>query len=198
QRGAAAATVDYRLSHGPGLVHPVHAEDVAAALGWLVARAPKYGYNPRKVVVVGHSAGAHIAAILATSPRLFNVAGKPEGFVGLEGIYDLPTLAARWPTYPQWFLNAAFGADRRGWESASPTHRPVVARSPWLIVHQRGDELVDVAQSDLFSRHLREAGVRITDLRPDGGSHDGAMEALAIPGNGVVRLIFRMIQDERK
>ena len=185
----ASAIVDYRLS--PGVRHPAHAEDVASALAWLVAHAKEHGYDPKRVFVVGHSAGAHIAGTIATTPGLLALA-KPAGFVGLEGIYDIPQLADRWPKYPDWFLTKAFG-DEKGWAKASPTRAKVASRSPWLLVHSKADELVDVPQTEEFARHLRSAGVRVDVFTPDKGSHDGVIRGLAEPESEVAAAIMRFV-----
>ena len=189
--GVATATVDYRLS--PKVQHPVHAADVAQALRWLGASAKRYGYDPRRIFVVGHSAGGHAAGMIATDPRLLALA-KPAGFVGIEGIYDIPNLATRWPAYPNWFLNRAFTPGRAGWPAASPTRRKVVSRAPWLLIHSKGDELVDMAQTDDFAAHLRAAGVRVEILRPSGLTHDGVIGHLATPGDPVAAAIIAFVR----
>lgn len=193
KRGIAAASVDYRLS--PRVQHPAHAEDVARAIAWLSANAEKQGYDPKRIFVVGHSAGAHIAATLATDPRLLALA-KPAGFVGLEGIYDLPNLAARWPSYPDWFLKGAFG-DPKGWPAASPTRAEVASKAPWLLVHSTGDELVDPSQTDDFARHLRDAGVAVERLRPAGKGHDEVVEGLGAPDDEVTKALVAFVEKTR-
>ncbi len=190
QKGnVASAIVDYRLS--PSVRHPAHAEDVAHALAWLAAHSKENGYDPKRIFVVGHSAGAHIAGTIATTPKLLALA-RPAGFVGLEGIYDVPQLAERWPKYPDWFLKKAFG-DERGWAGASPTRAKVASRVPWLLVHSKADELVDVPQTEEFARHLRSAGVRVDVFTPDQGSHDGVVKGLAEADSEVAGAIMRFV-----
>lgn len=190
-QGLATATVDYRLS--PTVRHPAHAADVARAIYWLRASAKRYGYDPKRVFVVGHSAGGHIAGMLATDAKMLALS-RPAGFVGLEGIYDVPALADRWPTYPGWFLNGAFGSNRSLWPSASPTRRKVLSRAPWLLVHSKGDELVDMGQTDGFAAHLRASGVRVEVLRPSGLTHDGVVRGLGTPGDAVAKAIVAFVK----
>ncbi len=175
--GLATATIDYRLS--PAVRHPVHAEDVAHALAWLAA------HEGRPLVVVGHSAGAHIAMTIASTPNLLALA-RPVGFVGLEGIYDVIQLAERWPGYPSWFLEKAFGDDASRWpESGTP-----LTEAPWLLVHSEDDELVDAGQRDLFADRLRATGVAIQTLTPKGKSHDGVVRDLASLDDAVTRAVI--------
>jgi acetyl esterase/lipase len=186
----AAATVDYRLS--PGVVHPAHAEDVANALGLLHRKAATYGYDSGRIFVVGHSAGGHIAATIATDSKLLAIA-KPAGFVGLEGIYDIPDLAKRWPTYPDWFLKKAFGTDPSAWPKASPTRLKLVSKRPWLIVHSSGDELVDVGQAEGFADHLKQSGVQVEMLRPEGKTHFAVVTSLSDPDDAVTKAIVKFV-----
>lgn len=189
--GIAAATVDYRLS--PSVTHPAHAQDAADALAWLYSHAQKFQFNPEKIFLVGHSAGGHIAATIATDPKLTEKS-HVTGFVGLEGIYDIPNLAKRWPTYPNWFLNRAFGTDQTKWAAASPTRSKVVGKTPWLLVHSKGDELVDMGQMDGFAAHLEKAGVSVKVLRPAKKTHDGVVESLSQPNDDVAAAIIEFVK----
>lgn len=66
--GIVCGVISYRLS--PEVCHPEHAQDVAAAFWWLVQNAKKYGGNPHRITLVGHSAGAHLITYLLSSPEL--------------------------------------------------------------------------------------------------------------------------------
>lgn len=66
-QGIAFVATNYRLS--PAVKHPAHAEDVAKAFAWVHANLPKRGANVKHLYVSGHSAGGHLAALLATDER---------------------------------------------------------------------------------------------------------------------------------
>jgi acetyl esterase/lipase len=187
--GMAVATVDYRLS--PAVQHPAHAEDVAAALMWLKDNAAKRGFDKDRIFLVGHSAGAHIAATIAADPK----ATKPAGYVGLEGIYDIPNLAKRWPTYPSWFLLKAFG-DAEKWPAASPTLQPLASKAPWLLVHSKADELVDLPQTLDYAAHLRKEGVKVETLTPASKTHFGVVQSLSRPDDDVAQAIVKFIKSQ--
>ena len=193
--GIAFAAVNYRLSTVPGIVHPTHSLDTAKAIAWLV-KAGK-GFDPKKVFVSGHSAGAHIAATLATSRSFWPSAGvptgwRPAGYIGFEGIYDIPTLAIRWPTYPQWFLTKAFG-DAKSWAQASPARLKNADHRPWLVIHSHKDELVDTGQSTEFAKAMRKQGVPAEYVEVPFKSHFGVVTGLGIKGDPATEAVLRFI-----
>lgn len=72
--------------------HPDHVRDVAKAVRWIVDYAPLYGGDPRSIVVVGHSAGGHLAALLCTNRRFLDAEGVPletvAGCIAISGVYS--------------------------------------------------------------------------------------------------------------
>lgn len=81
---------DYRLY--PEVQFPGFIDDAAQAVAFARRAAPSYGGDPQRLFIVGHSAGAHIAAMLALDPRYLEKAGMSRrdlaGVVGLAGPYD--------------------------------------------------------------------------------------------------------------
>jgi hypothetical protein len=153
--------------------HPVHAEDILQFLSFLIDWKGQGGgggglgqppYDPRKIYLMGHSCGAHILASIfldssATSPTLTPSApllGAVQAIVMSEGIYDLDLLLSSFPEYREWFVEAAFGK-QDSYAEFSVTTFPLRTPDPrirWLIVHSKGDTLVDMAQSEGIYRHL--------------------------------------------
>ena len=90
QRGILTFVPDYRLF--PEAPFPGFVEDCARATTWALAHAAGYGGDPRRVFVVGHSAGAFNAAMLGLNPAFLAAAGSSRdrlaGVVGLAGPYD--------------------------------------------------------------------------------------------------------------
>src|SRR5687767_15010899 len=64
--GVGLAATSYRLS--PQVKHPEHVKDVARAFAWVHANIAKHGGSPDRLYVMGHSAGGHLAALLALDP----------------------------------------------------------------------------------------------------------------------------------
>lgn len=96
-RGFVAVIADYRLY--PQVKFPAFVEDGARAVAWVREHAGDYGADPNKLVLMGHSAGAHIAAMLTLDEQyLAAVGGTPKtwlaGTIGLAGPYDFLPLEA--------------------------------------------------------------------------------------------------------
>jgi acetyl esterase/lipase len=195
--GLAVALVNYRLS--PAVQNPEHVRDGAKAYSVLVAEASKYGYDPERIFLSGHSAGAHNAAMIATGDYLqsANVPARdlPKGFIGLEGIYDIPDLQSKFPTYQGWFLEKAFGPDTN-WPEASPRRRPIKILAPWLVVQSTQDTLVDQSQADKFAAHLKEGGVQVTIQSAALGDHDAVVTSMSEMSNQTALEILKFIVDK--
>lgn len=183
-QGVAVAVINYRLSDAGTNPHPAHVQDAAAAVAFLRKEAPRYGYDAEQLFVGGHSAGAHISALLAFAPGYLHAVGeKPEsvrGFIGIEGIYDLPALLLRWPSYREDFITQAFG-NEEAWTAASPQRLPLRLKRPWLLIHSQKDELVDEPQSRRFAEALQKAGVPVEYVVSKQGSHFGVLGQLVDP-----------------
>src|SRR5262249_60177131 len=67
KNGIGAVIISYRLT--PQVKHPGHIEDVARAFAWTHANIGKHGGRADQIFVAGHSAGGHLAALLATNER---------------------------------------------------------------------------------------------------------------------------------
>src|SRR5688572_29242076 len=92
-QGYAFASVNYRLV--PDATPAGQAADVAAAVAYLVAHAERLGIDPDRIILSGHSAGAHLAALVGTDPAWLAAHGLPvstiDGIVLLDGAgYDVP------------------------------------------------------------------------------------------------------------
>ena len=147
-----------------------------------------------KLFLMGHSAGAHMIGFWNsehTSPRVY-------GFIGIEGIYDIPNLVQHWPTYGNWFIAAEFGTDKSRWPGASPTRLKMKSARPWLIVHSEKDELVDLAQSSDFVAHLTAAKIPVDFVRLHSDSHFGAVNNLGDPASEVSRAVVKFVRATMK
>jgi acetyl esterase/lipase len=154
--GAVFVSVNYRLSSSAnGVRHPDHVEDVAGAVAWVQANASSLGGRADKIALLGHSAGAHLVALLVTNPRFLEARGLTAGVVTCVGSYDteytVAEIVARDARY-----ESVFGSDPAGWADASPSAQVRPGLPPFQLACRgtRGR----VEQCDGFGNALRGVG----------------------------------------
>jgi acetyl esterase/lipase len=115
-------SINYRLS--PDYQFPAHAYDVAQAFYWIKKNIHNYGGNPEKIFLLGHSAGGHLAALIALDEKYLDKYDlSPSDIAGVIGLdsaaYHLPSLFSAEPEN-QYLFSWAFGDNPQDWEDASP------------------------------------------------------------------------------
>jgi acetyl esterase/lipase len=165
--GIATLTTTYRTSSDQAFF-PVPVEDVVCAVDDAAARVRAAGATPGPVVVVGHSAGAQLAALAALTARdhqdgCAEPLVEPDGLVGLAGPYDVVAAAS----LAQLLFAQPLDADPATWAAGNPLEH--VDLRPDLVVrllHGQGDQVVPVSFSEDFASALERAGhdVRLTVL----------------------------------
>jgi acetyl esterase/lipase len=159
--GFACALAGYRLA--PAHRFPAQAEDAAAAARWLLAE----GHGP--LVLGGHSAGAHLAALLALDPQWLGESPPLAGVAGLCGVYDLER-AARSSWMRQTMLIPALGDDPAAWRAASPVNHVRSVPFPFWLHNAEVDWGLP-AQTRALAAGLRAAGVEVTTSVAPGTHH---------------------------
>jgi len=199
RNGWVYVSINYRLS--PRVKHPEHARDAAAAIAYIHEHATEFGGDPDNIVIMGHSAGAHIAAIVACDEDLleeYNMAPSDlKGVVLLDGAgYDIPN-QMKSPLLrgtSRKMYESAFGTDPTLWAKASPTlqAKPGDKLPPMLAVH------IDRMRSRIESPKLVEAWKKtdaIAELHyapnPD---HKGLNTLVGIENDPDSRVIESFIQ----
>jgi acetyl esterase/lipase len=91
-QGIGVVLPNYRLS--PGVKHPEHIKDVAGAFAWTYGHIGKYGGDVKRLYLGGHSAGGHLAALLATDETYLPAEGLRtsdiKGVIAISGVYKVP------------------------------------------------------------------------------------------------------------
>jgi acetyl esterase/lipase len=170
--GFAAVTITYDTS-ATGTYYPRPVEEVACGLAYAASQVPDV-----PVVVVGHSAGANLAMLVALQPTRTDVTCPYEptaadGVVGLAGVYDV---------HRSYIGELLFGVpqeeDPELWRDGNPltwsAERPEV---PALLVHGLDDELAPVWFSQDMAAALEEGGHQVTAVYPDGARHSDVIAA---------------------
>ena len=202
-RGLAFATVNYRLV--PGAKVEDQAQDVADAVGYLVKHARELGIDASRIVLAGHSAGAHLSALVATDPQYLQRAGlgldRLKGVILLDGAaYDVPAQRQDGARIMQRVYSQAFGDDPARQRALSPTLQAVAPNAPaFLILHVDRED--GKRQSEALGTALRGAGASVSVQALEGKGLRGHMainRSLGdphYPGTAIVdRWIDRLIR----
>ena len=151
-KGILAIIPDYRVF--PQVRFPEFEFDAAQAVRWVFDHAEELGGDPQRIFVVGHSAGAHIAALLGTDQHYLASTGlKPKdlaGIVGIAGPYDFLPL-----TDPD--LVEVFG-EKKDWPASQPVNFVDGDEPPFLLLQGLGDRVVWPRNSIALQSRLHDAG----------------------------------------
>lgn len=163
EQGYAFASINYRLV--PAATVEQQAADVASALAAVLAKADALGIDRTKVVLMGHSAGAHLVALVGTDERYLRGAGL--SFADVDGVipndgaaYDVPAQMQDGGRFMQSTYIQAFGTDPVRQRALSPTLQVAAPNAPkFLLLHvQRSD---GVKQAEGLAAALRKAGTGV-------------------------------------
>jgi acetyl esterase/lipase len=191
-RGFVVVVPDYRLH--PEVTFPAFVEDAAAAVAWTARHAAEFGGDPQHLFVMGHSAGAHLAAMVSLDARFLAAQDLSPaaiaGFIGLAGPYDfLPLTTER--------LQRIFPEETR---ARSQPIDFVSANAPRaLLVTGDSDTTVRPGNTQRLAARLRAAGVAVREVSyPDEG-HITIVTRLAAPlrvGGALLDEIERFVRGE--
>jgi len=171
RRGFVAVLPDYRLY--PQVRFPTFVDDAAAAVAWTLEHATEYGGDPERVFVMGHSAGAHIGALVHYAEDYLARAGasrRPCGFVGLAGPYDFLPLVS--PTLKDVFPEA-HRAD------SQPINFVDGDEGPALLLHGLHDNTVKPRNSASLAESVAQAGGEVELEIYDQRGHAGLLLSLS-------------------
>jgi arylformamidase len=158
-------SINYRLS--PDYQFPAHAYDVARAFSWIKKNIHSYGGNPDRIFLLGHSAGGHLAALIALDETYLAefdlIPADISGVIGLDSAaYHLPTLFTAEPEN-QYLFSWAFGDNPQHWEDASPINyiREGITPPPVLLL-VAGDREVSESVNQSFYEQLQYYGYDVS------------------------------------
>lgn len=174
EAGGVVFNADYRGSARVELGYPIAYEDAACAIRFARAHAAEYGADPDRVVLVGHSFGTYVGAIVTLNGDRYRGAclvdagsAEPDAFVGLSGSYH-------WHKTPAWntFFGTRYAADPERWIEGHPYEQ--IGGNPdsvWRFVTQRRDPVLDPDSSLAFHELLEDAGYDTRLQTLDGSGH---------------------------
>ena len=173
RRGMVVVVPDYRVF--PEVTYPAFLADGAAAVTFASDHAAGWGGDPARTFVVGHSAGAYIAAMLALDPTYLALAGSSRervaGTVGISGPYDFRPIVR-----PD--IRAVFGAAADG-DDAQPISHVDGRNRPLLLLTGEADTTVQPRNTHALAARIRAAGGPVAVRTYPGVGHIGTITAFA-------------------
>lgn len=189
-QGVIVLSVNYPLL--PHAAPRQQAQSLARALAFVQHQAPRWGGDPARLVLMGHSAGAHLIALLNADASLAHQAGAQawRGAVALDSAaLDVPAIMQR--PHPR-FYDDAFGAQPADWRALSPLHQQTAATPPILLVcsSRRADAC---AQAHAYADAAHALGARAQVL-PQDLSHQEINAQLGLD-NAYTRQVEAFLRD---
>ena len=160
-------SINYRLT--PAGKHPANIQDVAKAVAWVHNHIAEHGGDPSQINIMGHSAGAHLTALVAADDRWLKAEGKPLSILKRAVLLD--TAAYDIPRYMKEFASdregagmrrlytSAFGDTEQQWRDASPqAHLAPGKHLPPMLLFFTGSRMAANTLAPAFAEALTKAG----------------------------------------
>ncbi len=174
REGIGVVVPSYRLM--PGSAHPAQVQDAVAAVEWTIANIAKYGGDPKKLYLSGHSAGGHLAAYAGLDQRFWP---NLKGVLPLSGVYDVSQIPAF----------------KEGPVNASPMQRVKAGAPAFLITYCQNDYPSLPLQARTFDAALRTAGVSSELVYIPGENHISEIVNVYKESDPTARAILRFIAE---
>jgi len=183
--GVGVVSVGYRLS--PAVQHPAHIEDVAEAFAWAYQNIGKYGGNKNALFVSGHSAGGHLAALLATNPTYltkYKLSPKSiKGCIPVSGVFAVGGKNEK-----------IWGNDPEGWTQGSPLKNVSKNCPPFLIIFAEKDGMMFHTQAKDLADALKKQGVEASYREMKGRDHGSVISQVSQNGDATRELMLDFIK----
>jgi acetyl esterase/lipase len=173
KRGMVAVIPDYRLY--PEVRFPAFMDDAAQAVAWVRTNAVQFGGDPRRLFLMGHSAGGQIAALLALDPEYLRLVHlSPHdlcGVIGLAGAYDY--VPSKLGEFAAIFGGAAEALSSRPINFVTPDAPPM------LLLSGLADSVIEPGNTLRLAARLQAAGVPVAVKLYAGITHGALMAAMS-------------------
>jgi len=196
-KGFVFVSVNYRFV--PQVTVKEMTGDIAKAIKWVHGHAKEYGGSPDKIFVAGHSAGAHLAALVCTDDSYLKAEGlvlsAVKGCIPVDtAVYDIPgQLGSSGPLRANLYMSA-FGNDEATQKQLSPITHVAKGKGipPFLILHV-ADRPDSTAQSKAFAKALVGAGVQAKVVPGEGKNHGTINRDLGLPDDEPTKAVFEFL-----
>jgi len=188
-RGIGTAVINYRLL--PHVNWREQIRDAAAATAWVYRNAARYGGNPKRLFLSGHSAGAQLAARIALDPEPLKKEGFSKGIVaGVIGVsgagYEIASkrsISSTGGLKTYYAKRFADGDETDAWAKEASILRFIDKTAPPFLILYGSAETNDLKQqSELLAKRLKSSGV--------------PMEWIVIPHRDHIQTVMTMSREE--
>jgi arylformamidase len=186
ERGWGFAAIDHTLAPEASLDQIVG--ECCLAVSTLVAQAEALGFDASRLILTGSSAGAHLAAMVATNRG--DTRTDIAGLVLVSGIFELEPLIGT-------SVNDRLGLDQEVSRRNSPLKLEVAGFPSTLIAYGADETSEFKAQSDAFAEHLAEAGTTVSLLEIAGRNHFDVVLELTQPKTPLGDAVGQLVQSLR-
>jgi acetyl esterase/lipase len=173
-------------------------EDLARAVRWVRDRIPEYGGNRDSLAVLGHSAGASLAALLCTDDRYLRKEGVPlsaiKACVPVDGdAYDIPLHMKMAPARQVEVDKHRFGDDQLQSRLSPVTHIAQGKNLPRFLIPHVADHPLTSSQSQRLADVLRDAGVSARTYAATGTDHTRINSELGLLDDAPTKAVFEFL-----
>ncbi|MGB0629350.1 MAG: alpha/beta hydrolase [Alphaproteobacteria bacterium] len=186
RKGLTVVIPDYRLY--PDVTFPAFMHDAARAVRWTLDNLAGDRGMKRPVFLAGHSAGAHIAALMTVDDRYYKDAGVPPsricGVIGVAGPYAFDPLEYR--------STRAVFAGLTNPDTARPARLVTRKTPPFLLIHGNNDDTVRLSNTREFATALSRVGTDVRTEFLDGIGHYQIVLAMASPFDDIAPVNARI------
>ena len=186
--------------------------DIAKSLGWVHENIAEHGGDPKRILVMGHSAGAQLAALICTDERYLEAEGVPfsvlKGCVPVDGdTYDVPAIIETAETrrrvhgqpQPKVGHREKFGNDPAKHRDYSAVTHVAAGKGipPFLILHV-ADHPDTTAQAQRLGAVLKDAGIPAKVFGAKETNHSRLNENLGLPEDAPTKALFEFVAEVLK
>jgi arylformamidase len=189
--GYILVSINYRLTgDGSGVQHPIHVQDVAKAIAWVYNNIGNYGGDSTRIAVLGHSAGAHLSALVCTDETYLQAEGLDLNIIAGCGSFDteaynIPHTMNNGNASNPIYLNA-FTNNSAVWVDASPVHHVDPGKNiPSFLLARRGDATRQYICNE-FSDSLLTDGIACTIIDASSLEHEEVNSHIGAPDDNVM------------
>jgi arylformamidase len=197
-KGFVFVAINYRFL--PQVTMKEMTGDIAKAIHWVHDHAKEYGGDPNTIFVMGHSAGAHLAALVCTDDRYLKAEGLSlsiiKGCVPIDvSAYDIPKRLKDGGTVKPATLKELFGDTEEAQRDVSPAAHVAKGKNiPSFLILHVADRPDTKAQSEWFASKLKEAGVSAAVVAAEGKTHGTINSDLGLPDDKPTQAMWEFLE----